>query len=604
MKYLRTVHYDLCMSIHPTQLMMARIKIDVQCPRPTGCRDSRRAHFCFLPTVRSSVPSDLQRLGGIEMSTTILQLTVALAALLVLFVQADGTQGQLVQMAKWPSLRLHFTLKRSSMQVHGQSKFSMIANPTVSSDSTSVLYDTLATFDEDATTYSYSLVNGLAYEARSSQDDSTATQSVSCLDSDSLPPVNSIVSALNDAVAISNVSTSTMQCSSGNLFKVSVDGFDFIVCYSGSLGFTMTGSDMDITVEYLIEPVEILMPKVIDDTAHECAPVASSSSISSVGKALLTGGPIPKETARKLKAAFEFSDLLPKDETSCSCKSTPRPCIFVHGLGVPTEEPDNIEDLSLFPRANYWGNLTDENMPCCTSKKYAVLNTVNNSWTDDEQQQKVCDRLMSVSANSQGQAIADTIVITHSMGGLLVAGALATGKCSFAETVTWVSLASPLKGSMGSDYFQKSCKNGTNVIVENLVTKSGYCPADEGIKSLAYEGESYSTVELNEAYRAAQKVYREKVYALLCSNSFSGLKSDRQLYYWAFGVTIPHKSLENDGMVEFVSCAGGFPASKFGDTYEDRFYVTELNHGDASFRNGDAILNKAKMPVKWFECLL
>ncbi|RLN47613.1 hypothetical protein BBJ29_010139 [Phytophthora kernoviae] len=102
--------------------------------------------------------------------------------------------------ANWPSLRLHFTLKRSTMQVYGQSVFSMIANPTVSSDSSSVLYNTFATFDEGATSYNHTLVDGLAYVSQSSLDDSTATPSVSCVDSDSLPSVNSIVAPMKGSM--------------------------------------------------------------------------------------------------------------------------------------------------------------------------------------------------------------------------------------------------------------------------------------------------------------------------------------------------------------------------------------------------------------------
>jgi len=67
---------------------------------------------------------------------------------------------------------------------------------------------------------------------------------------------------------------------------------------------------------------------------------------------------------------------------------------------------------------------------------------------------------------------------------------------------------------------------------------------------------------------------------------------------------VPHTSKRNDGMVEFESCAAGFPEAKFGDSYRDRFYRTKLNHVDMEFISGDAMLDEAKMPVKWFECLL
>ncbi|EGZ08262.1 hypothetical protein PHYSODRAFT_340073 [Phytophthora sojae] len=157
---------------------------------------------------------------------------------------------------------------------------------------------------------------------------------------------------------------------------------------------------------------------------------------------------------------------------------------------------------------------------------------------------------------------------------------------------------------MASDYFQNSCQNETNFVAEKLVAKAWYCPAGNGIKSMAYEGEDSSSPELDAAYAAAKKVYRRDVTALMCSDGFSGLRSKRQWWYWAMGTAVPHKSLENDGLVEFYSCAGGFATEQFGDSYKDAFYVAKLNHADTAFRNGNALLNKAKMPVKWFECLL
>ncbi|EGZ14173.1 hypothetical protein PHYSODRAFT_335843 [Phytophthora sojae] len=502
----------------------------------------------------------------------------------------------------WPSLRFSFTIRRSAMQVHGYSDFSVVANPIVSEHDTGsrVLYDTFATFTEDSTLYDYTLVDGRSYVSQVSLDDSSSNPSVECEEDTALLSINSIVGALVEAVPVSSITSKrggAIECSGGDTFKVSVDGIDFGVCFTGRTGFTMYGNDMDIEVEYVKTQETIPAPKGVP---ANCDSVASPSSVTSIGRSLLTGESMSPQDARRLKSAsLTFDFVLGNDDDSCSCKSTPRPCIFVHGLGISKEEPENLD---VFP-TNYWGNLTDH-APCCSSIKYAMLNTVNNSWTDDEQQQKVCDRVLAVSKTSQGTMVSDTIIITHSMGGLLVAGAIATGKCSLDKSVSWVGLSAPMRGSMASNYFQDSCMNETNFIVEDLAAKTGFCPADDGIISLAYQGDDYSTPELDAAYAAAQKVYRREVTALMCSNGFSGLRSKRQWWYWTLGTVVPHKSFKNDGMVEFHSCAGGFPPAHFGNSYKNAFYVTKLNHADTAFRNGDSLLNKAKMPLKWFQCLL
>lgn len=123
-------------------------------------------------------------------------------------------------------------------------------------------------------------------------------------------------------------------------------------------------------------------------------------------------------------------------------------------------------------------------------------------------------------------------------------------------------------------------------------------------KSVVYEDGAYSSIYLRMAYKSAREAYRTNVSALMCSESFSGILSAYQVNFWVLGHLIPHKSSKNDGVVEFESCSAGIEASKFGDTYTDRFYRTKLNHYDMQFRGGDAFLNKAKMPLKWFECLL
>ncbi|KAG7381332.1 hypothetical protein PHYPSEUDO_006177 [Phytophthora pseudosyringae] len=493
----------------------------------------------------------------------------------------------------WPSLRFHFMVKRSPMKVHGLSAFAMLASPVVSEDgSPNVLYDTFATFTEDSTVYNYTLVDGIAYASRSSPGGGNSPAAIECANSDSLPSINSIAAALSEASGVSSISASgrDIECPNGDWFKVSVNGIDFGLCYSGSSGFSMHGSDMDINVEY----VDNILVPALD---VQCEKVATCHSATAIGKSLLTGEAFSSENRRRmLKAALDFSlDISP----SCSCKSTPRPCIFIHGQGIKTEMPDNQNS---FP-TRYWGNMTDH-ASCCTSVKFAVLNTVNHSWTEDAQQQKVCERALAVSETSVNSRISDTIIVTHSMGALMLGGAIATGKCSLAPSTTWVSTGAPMRGSMGSDYLQGLCDGGTNVIVEKVANITGRCPVSAAIQSLAYENEHYASSKLKVAYEAAQQVYRTHVKAAMCSYKNSGLISSYQWQFWLLGKVVPHKSPHNDGMVEFYSCAGGIPESKFGNNYRDEFYVTKLNHFDVAFQGGDALLDEAKMPVKWFECLL
>ncbi|ETP53765.1 hypothetical protein F442_01360 [Phytophthora nicotianae P10297] len=536
-------------------------------------------------------------LSSILTLTTLYSLSVQVEPSLALdHQQLGGLQAQTAN-TEWPSLRFYFTIKRSSMKLHGQSSFSVFARPILSDSNgtTNVLYDTFTSFAQGSTSYNYITIDGVAYVSRSSPE--TGTPLVQCVNSVAVPSINSFVAALSEATSVSSISAnngSAIECSSGSNFKVTVNGVDFGVCASGSSGFTIYGSDIDITVEYLSSHVEILPPIGIAGTTGDCKVMSVPTSVSTIGRSLLTGEPVSLDSKRMLKAAIDFS----LDDEKCSSKSKPRPCIFIHGLGIRKEEPQNADE-----RPKYWGDLTDH-APCCSSMKYAVLDTIKYAWTDKTQQQKVCDRMLAVSETSRGTTVSDTIIISHSMGGLMVAGAIATGTCSLASSSTWISTASPMTGSMSSDYFQDSCKDDTILFMEIFVDLTGLCPAGDGIQSLAYQNETYSSKKLDAAYVAAQTAYRRNVYALMCSNQYAGIYSIEHLQYRTLGNVVPHKSDKNDGMVEFQSCAAGIPESKFGNSYRDRFYATNLNHADAAFRHGDSLLDTTKMPVKWFECLL
>ncbi|KAG2761553.1 hypothetical protein PC129_g15700 [Phytophthora cactorum] len=543
------------------------------------------------------------------MRSSLLAVSLALALLFALIVHVavankDNDNYQVQQRfnlqknttTQWPSLLFNFVLKRSSMKVHGHSEFSLVADPVVSVDESHVLYDIFATFTEDMTVHNYTFVNGTAYYSSSNENNSNTSSRVECLDPefDHLPPINAIVEAINQATPVSSGSSGVV-CSSGDLFKVTVNDINFALCASGSSKFTMYGSDMDITVENVDTRVNISTPVATNDDEPECIAAASPSAVTSTGKALLTGTPGSIGDSRRLKAEFDFT--WGDDSSSCSCKSTPRPCIFIHGMGVPLELPDNQDSLS------YWGNITGHT-PCCSTVKYAVLDTINNTWTNNTQQHKVCDRALAVSKTSTDSVITDTIVVTHSMGNLMLAGAIASGKCSLDSSSTWVGIAAPMKGSKASDFIQESCAGNTNFVLEDIVENSGRCPPTTALKSMPYQGERHSTPEIDEAFAAAQEAFRSNVSALMCSSSFFGLRSSDQTTLWALGILGQHHSWKNDGMVEFQSCAVGFPESKFGKTWKDRFYRTRLNHYDMQFSHGDGLFSKAKMPLKWLECLL
>ncbi|OWY99534.1 hypothetical protein PHMEG_00029449 [Phytophthora megakarya] len=355
---------------------------------------------------------------------------------------------------------------------------------------------------------------------------------------------------------------------------------------------------MMVEVEYRASPVEIQKPK----GTLLCDSEATPMSVTPIALALLTGSNVPVDTnyRRHLKAAEHMI----MEGSSCKCKTTPRPCVFFHGIGNQ-KEMDELQDTPKHTNRRM-GNMNDH-APCCTEVKYAVLNTIDYSWTDDSLQQKFCDHALRLSKSSDVEAgvIKDTVIVTHSMGGLVMSMALATGKCSFGEDVSWVAISAPMIGSMAADFLQGYCKGENSLIVKSVLEWVGNCPIPTSRVDMLYENGKYSSDELNAAYASAQEAYRGNVSAAMCSNDYDGIFSEYQaIMYIAGKLLFPHKSLENDGLVEFQSCAKGLDESLFGTSYKDKFYKPRLNHADTVFLNGDGLFKDSQKPMKWFECLL
>ncbi|KAG2877416.1 hypothetical protein PC114_g23644 [Phytophthora cactorum] len=507
---------------------------------------------------------------------------IALGLLVTLAIAVTAVSATTLTDAR--PLRLHFTLKRSSMTMYGHLEFDVFANPVLSADNTAVRYDGYATFKEGTTKHTIVMVDGIAYFVTSNAD---GTETAECSSSSSLALLNYIIPTLNGATAISSatVDDKKITCSSGDLLKVVLGDATFVICASGSSGFIVYGSDLDISVKYLDHPVSISKPKLSEDAAHSCETIYGLASLS-----------LPNQHERALEAEAGMWSF---GSTACECKSTPRPCLFIHG------ENNEKEEKALQTKSDKFGDMTDR-APCCSTIKYASLDTKTVRWTDETLQETVCKHALSMSESSEADEglIKDTILVTHSMGALIVAGAVANEKCSIDNSTTWVSMSAPMNGTMASNYVQDICTDDDTQAFRNILTLLGKCPVGAGMKSIAYMGGKYSTMALNKAYVAAQKVYRKHVSAAMCSNDDIGTVSIDQTSYLYLGSKIEHGTNEHDGMVTFESCRGGLPETQFSDSYEDRFYVSKCNHADTAFLHGDSYFRDTIKPVNWFECLL
>ncbi|KAG7396523.1 hypothetical protein PHYBOEH_002176 [Phytophthora boehmeriae] len=535
-----------------------------------------------------------------------------------------------------PALRLTFQLKRKAMYVHGASTFDVVATPAPKRSPTdnSVVYNGVASFEEDGDTHEYSLVDGTAYYTHRPGGGNATTLSPTvesgCLPSHFVPPIETVLSAIRDAkTATHHTSSNTVEttCPRGSLMVFPFAGEDFLLCSNGSSsstvpygaprfpglpwlrddGFKIFGSDMTIEVTYEPSVPVIPVPRLDPEVVASCGTVPSAEMISPSVSSLVSRSVSEwgHRALRAEEAEFSFSGLIDKltgnDDSGCACKGKKRVCVFVAGLRSSRDYGLTEDDPT-----NYFGSKIPDHSPCCSSIKYITLATQLNAWNNAKFQRRLVDLVLQVSDSSDVATgtIKDTIIVAHSMANLVLGGAIASGITSLDPSSTWVGTSGPMEGSMGSNYLYETCDGALTVVVSGLMKLFGGCPPKPGRASLAYQGSNYSNAKLDDDFTAAQAAYSTNISAVLCSKNHTGLATIQAAIYKLAANVVPHKSPFNDGIVEFQSCSMGIPDDQFGSSSKSKFYDTSLNHVDAAFRYGDSLFSDNKRPVKWFECLL
>ncbi|ETI45727.1 hypothetical protein F441_09720 [Phytophthora nicotianae CJ01A1] len=491
-----------------------------------------------------------------------------------------------------PSIKLGFNVHRSTMAMYSFISFDIYVKPVVTGND--VIFDGKATFEQDGVTHNFYLIDGVPFhEVVTGSSDLTA-----CLPVDNIPSVSDIFEAVASATPVSNVNTDQeISCNNGTWLSTTYAGEPYVLCTTEAEAnggnFIVYGEDLSVSFEFLSDEVNITKP-VHSPSNCQAAP-HDSVELSSLD---LLYGITSKNSRRALTAEARTAHLA---SSTCACRGTSRPCLFFHGMDV-TKDGAIVDEYSFF------GDIK-KHAPCCSSFHFAVLNTVGYEWYNDTLQQKACDAAMNVTTgrtDSEASEINDLIVVAHSMGNSMLAGALASGKCSIGRNVDWVALSGPMKGSMGSDFLYQVCgvDGNADTILSKFGGLIGQCPGTTTRRSLVYDGGVYCDTECSLRYAAARAMHKKYVTAGVCGTTSNGLLSKEYAGLLVGGLIIPHHSSNNDGIVELQSCVGDLDPSKFDTTYASTWYAAKLNHADTTFHNGDALFSSAQKPLKWFECLL
>ena len=108
---------------------------------------------------------------------------------------------------------------------------------------------------------------------------------------------------------------------------------------------------------------------------------------------------------------------------------------------------------------------------------FAHFESYKRGWEDEAMQQDVCNAVLG--RTDGDRTIRDTVVISHSLGNLAFAGAVASGAhCTFDNSTSrWYTISPPWQGSKAADWISNLCKNpsGFNKAIGWLAAKLGYC---------------------------------------------------------------------------------------------------------------------------------
>eukprot|EP00742_Colponemidia_sp_Colp-10_P001037 GILJ01001123.1.p1 GENE.GILJ01001123.1~~GILJ01001123.1.p1 ORF type:complete len:545 (-),score=44.58 GILJ01001123.1:193-1827(-) len=292
------------------------------------------------------------------------------------------------------------------------------------------------------------------------------------------------------------------------------------------------------------------------------------------------------------------------------------PCVFLHGVG----NTDIGTPADTFPQ--YWGKVHDTT-PQCSKRTFVREETKMRGWDDISLQKAYCAVLLQdqpewpsiqqyftpesgnvtvYSALGYVPKATGKIIFAHSMGNLVLAGAIQGNVC---DVDTWVEVQGPMAGSLAAKTVVEICTGKTKVegIEREALVRFGYCIPNTHLPYPAYATMSNDDPRL----AGLDAIAQTKVSAALCGTCFSGIVPDPtnfdRVEEWLglnlIGAYMRYKE-RSDGMVPWSSCSSGVNGHSFDDHFQSNFYAATINHADGTCRSGDGWWGSSRMPCKWY----
>lgn len=376
-------------------------------------------------------------------------------------------------------------------------------------------------------------------------------------------------------------------------------GQTYVVCMNGKLPVKIIGRELLVTISHLAPEKlsDTLTQKTQEIVKSVCPAHARLQAMPFVNNAIEQ--PWFLSHADSCRYNWIRDPVICQDFEKHSLKSDvkKKTCIFLHGVG-------NEEEIAGPPTheyTDYWGNV-HEYTPQCSERWFIREETKLRGWDDKELQIAYCN-LALINQTEEDNVIRDKVLFVHSMGNLILAGAILNGFCDLdLETSSWYEIGGPFFGSKAAKELETICLymyNGEWVshfsprFVKWVATTGGYCVPGTNRSYHAYD-------TLDPGYPGIQQlidVAYLRIKGAMCGESSFGLNSIYSAALLTLSMYVGFGDL-NDGLVPWHSCQNG--SSEFVQDYHSPFFLGMINHADETCRNGNGLWSLNRQPCSWY----
>ena len=137
-------------------------------------------------------------------------------------------------------------------------------------------------------------------------------------------------------------------------------------------------------------------------------------------------------------------------------------CLLLHGAGMDTETPIEAS------MRGYWGPLQERLQWVCSTVVFMYEDTLRVGWEDAALQERVCALVRDAAAIALAGTPAPLVIFSHSLGSLLLAGALEAGRCELPAEAAWYSAGAPWQGSRAAEKLPQICSVDRSLGLEGV----------------------------------------------------------------------------------------------------------------------------------------